>query len=144
MDGRFCCENMPFNPKSLKNLRRIVKSTNARIIISSSWRRSEKCMAVLKARLIEYGMKVYSVTPFLDGSRGIEIYTWCLKNKVNNRDKILIIDDEEYDIKQYFNKDCILDTHPYKGLTFIQSLKGIRKIKNNDITFKNNIKENVG
>lgn len=60
--GRFCCENMPFNPRSLKNLRKIVKKTNSKIVVSSSWRNSDLAMAVLEARLAEYGMKIHSKT----------------------------------------------------------------------------------
>lgn len=39
--GRFCCENMPFNPRSLKNLRRIIDKTrrkNCSIIILEAFR----------------------------------------------------------------------------------------------------------
>lgn len=61
--GRFCCQNMPFNPRSLRNLRRIVDTTGAQLVLSSSWRTSDLCMTVLKARLMEYGMKIYSTTP---------------------------------------------------------------------------------
>lgn len=64
--GRFFCENMPFNPRSILNLRKIVRKTNAKVVISSSWRRSEKAMTVLEARLIEYGIKIYSSTPFIN------------------------------------------------------------------------------
>lgn len=64
--GEFVCENMPFNPRSLKNLNKIVKKTNSKVVISSSWRRSESAMTVLEARLIEYGIKIYDKTPFIE------------------------------------------------------------------------------
>ena len=61
--GRFDAEKMPFNPRSLKNLRTIIDATGAQLVLSSSWRKNEKCMTVLEARLMEYGIKLYSTTP---------------------------------------------------------------------------------
>lgn len=61
--GRFCCQDMPFNPRSLKNLRNIIDATGAKLVLSSSWRKDEACLIVLKARLMEYGMKIHSMTP---------------------------------------------------------------------------------
>lgn len=64
--GRFYCENMPFNPRSILNLRKIINKTNSKVVLSSSWRRTKNGMIVLEARLIEYGIKIYSVTPFIN------------------------------------------------------------------------------
>ena len=61
--GRFCNQDMPFNPRSLKNLRNIIDATGAKLVLSSSWRKDVACLTVLKARLTEYGMKIYSMTP---------------------------------------------------------------------------------
>lgn len=36
--GRFCCENMPFNERSLKNLKKIIDKTQAEVVLISSWR----------------------------------------------------------------------------------------------------------
>ena len=44
---------------------KIIDKTNSKVVISSSWRRTKNGMIVLKARLIEYGIKIYSVTPFI-------------------------------------------------------------------------------
>ena len=126
--GRFCCENMPFNARSIKNLRKIIDKTNSKIVLSSSWRRIEKCMTILKARLIEYGIKIYSVTPFIDGCRGKEILKWCKENLKEN-DKILIIDDNMYDIGNYYNSKEIVKIDGYKGLTVLKTLEAIKKIK---------------
>ena len=53
---------MPFNPKSLKNLKKLIDKTNGRIVLTSSWRLNHDCMTVLEARLAEYGMKVFDRT----------------------------------------------------------------------------------
>ena len=126
--GRFCCENMPFNPRSIKNLRKIIDKTNSKIVLSSSWRRIEKCMIVLKARLIEYGIKIYSITPFIDGCRGKEISKWC-EEKTKIGDRILIIDDELYDIKEYFETKEIVKINYEYGLNSFKTHEAIKKMR---------------
>lgn len=126
--GRFCCENMPFNPKSIKNLRKIIDKTNSKIVLSSSWRRIEKCMTVLKARLMEYGIKIYSVTPFINGDRGKEIKKWCKENLKQN-DKILIIDDNMYDIGNYYNSKEIVKINYEYGLNSFKTHEAIKKLR---------------
>ena len=131
MDGRFCCENMPFNPRSLKNLKWIIERTGGRnktkIVLSSSWRMSNNCMVVLKARLAEYGMKQELVTPQINGERGLEIKTW-LDDNATVDDSYVIIDDEIKDISTYFLKNYIVHTNWTKGLTYFKAKEAIDKI----------------
>lgn len=131
MDGRFCCENMPFNPRSLKNLKWIIERTGGKnktkIVLSSSWRMSNNCMVVLKARLAEYGMKQELVTPQINGERGLEIKTW-LDDNATVDDSYVIIDDEIKDISTYFLKNYIVHTNWTKGLTYFKAKEAINKI----------------
>ena len=131
MDGRFCCENMPFNPRSLKNLKWIIERTGGKnktkIVLSSSWRMSNNCMVVLKARLAEYGIKQELVTPQINGERGLEIKTW-LDDNVTVDDSYIIIDDEINDISTYFLKNYIVHTNWTKGLTYFKAKEAIYKI----------------
>lgn len=131
MDGRFCCENMPFNPRSLKNLKWIIERTGGKnktkIVLSSSWRMSNNCMVVLKARLAEYGMKQELVTPQINGERGLEIKTW-LDDNATVDDSYIIIDDEIKDISIYFLKSYIVHTNWTKGLTYFKAKEAINKI----------------
>ena len=131
MDGRFCCENMPFNPRSLKNLKWIIERTGGKnktkIVLSSSWRMSNNCMVVLKARLAEYGMKQELVTPQINGERGLEIKTW-LNDNATVDDSYVIIDDEIKDISTYFLKSYIVHTNWTKGLTYFKAKEAIDKI----------------
>lgn len=131
MDGRFCCENMPFNPRSLKNLKWIIERTGGKnktkIVLSSSWRMSNNCMVVLKARLAEYGMKQELVTPQINGERGLEIKTW-LDDNATVDDSYVIIDDEIKDISTYFLKNYIVHTNWIKGLTYFKAKEAINKI----------------
>lgn len=126
--GRFCCENMPFNPRNILNLRKIIDKTNAKIVLSSSWRRTKNGMIVLEARLIEYGIKIHSITPFENGCRGKEIREWCKEN-TKKGDKILIIDDEMYDIKEYFDSKEIVKVNYNNGLDTIKRIEAIKKLK---------------
>ena len=131
MDGQFCCENIPFNPRSLKNLKWIIERTGGKnktkIVLSSSWRMSNNCMIVLKARLAEYGIKQELVTPQINGERGLEIKTW-LDDNATVDDSYVIIDDEIKDISTYFLKNYIVHTNWTKGLTYFKAKEAINKI----------------
>ena len=131
MDGRFACEDMPFNPRSLKNLKWIIERTGGKnktkIVLSSSWRMSNNCIIVLKARLAEYGMKQELVTPQINGERGLEIKTW-LDDNATVDDSYVIIDDEIKDISTYFLKSYIVHTNWNKGLTYFKAKEAINKI----------------
>jgi hypothetical protein len=131
--GRFACEDMPFYPRSLKNLKWIIERTGGKnktkIVLSSSWRMSNNCMIVLKARLAEYGIRLDKnlVTPRINGERGLEIKTW-LDNNATIDDSYVIIDDEINDISTYFLKGCIVHTNWTKGLTYFKAKEAIDKI----------------
>ena len=125
--GRFFCEDMPFNPKSLVNLKKIIKKTGAKIVLSSSWRRTTNGMIVLKARLMEYGIKIHSTTPHIDGYMGKEIKKWCEDN-IKAEDRILIIDDEMYDIKEFFKTNEIVKINYNNGLNSIKKYESIKKL----------------
>lgn len=131
MDGRFCCENVPFNPRSLKNLKWIIERTGGKnktkIVLSSSWRMSNNCMVVLKARLAEYGIKQELVTPQINGEKGLEIKTW-LDDNATVDDSYIIIDDEIKDISTYFLKSYIVYTNWTKGLTYFKAKEAIYKM----------------
>ena len=147
MDGRFCCEDMPFNPRSLKNLRRIVDITKGKIVLTSSWRLSDRCMIVLKARLIEYGIKIFSQTERLNGNRGNEITQWLKDNGPRTETVIfsrpnycgfqrqytvpdyinLIIDDEVNDISNQFDYSEVIQTDMNVGLDFWKTREVISK-----------------
>lgn len=151
--GRFFCEDMPFNPRSLKNLRKIIDRTGGKeltsIVLTSSWRRSEKCMTVLEARLIEYGIKIKKgyCTPHIDGKRGAEITDWLHKHvavittlyndnirfksyDIPREHNFIILDDEMYDIEECFTDDHIVKIDWTKGLTYWKTMEAIEKLNN--------------
>lgn len=67
------------DPVMVERLNRIVEMTNAKIVISSTWRKLHS-MDELKAFLLKYGFKfidhVIDVTPTLNKDRGYEIQWW--------------------------------------------------------------------
>ena len=64
-------------------LKKIVDATDAKIVLSSSWRIIRKMSAIVERRLKDFGMEIYSRTPQLDfierTCRGDEIRAWLEK-----------------------------------------------------------------
>lgn len=98
----------------------IVKKTDAKIVLSSTWRfgfkhqngvlipatkRAEELTNIFK----KYGLKIYDIT--MRDSNGIrqnEIYMW-LKNR-NDIESFIVIDDDIYDLLDFKNKELIQTT----------------------------------
>lgn len=101
---------LPLSKKLLKNLREIVKATNARIVVSSTWRRDEFAMKKLRRALEFKKMKIYSMTTihyFKHGQvRGDEIDMW-----LKNHD----------DIENYVILDDCYDFHEHQLQNFVQT-----------------------
>ena len=79
--------------EKIKLLRMAIEETDAKVVLSSSWRYTRKAQS-LKELLLRYGIYVNS-TPFLNHERGKEIKEWIK----NNRDieDFVILDDEIFD-----------------------------------------------
>lgn len=112
-------QNYPFNPNSLNNLMLLKKQlTNKgyvmRIVLSSTWRLDDISTAIVKSRLAEYGMTIYSKTMRLNSlplnklndCRSMEIKHWLENNK--NPTNYLILDDASDIINNFEEKHCIL------------------------------------
>lgn len=86
--------------RPLKLLKEIIDRTNAKIVVSSSWRigcdrsgKGNKLYTKLVNRLADYDIEVYDITPSLRGDtqRGDEIREWLSKNPIDN---FIILDDD--------------------------------------------------
>lgn len=64
----------------------------------------------------------------MSGCRGKEIRQWCKEN-TKKGDKILIIDDEMYDILDYFDQNEVVKINYNNGLNIIKRYEAIRKLK---------------
>lgn len=105
--------------RPLKLLKEIIDKTNAKIVVSSSWRIGcifgNKLYTKLINRLSDYDMEVYDITPSLSGDtqRGDEIREWLSKNPVDN----FIILDDDSDMCEFLNTDHFIKTTYEHGLT---------------------------
>lgn len=99
----------PVDRECVSRLSRIVKATNARIVLSSSWRTGwskepeqmdELCQTLVEI-LAEYQLEIYDKTCILNNSeRGQEIRLW-LKNAPERVESFVILDDNDFHWKKY-------------------------------------------
>lgn len=106
----------------VKLLLEVINKTNAKIVITSSWRRM-KLYPYIKERLISMGLPVVGETLFIEGRRGEEIKNYLLENRVSN---YCIIDDEVFkDYKEL--EDYLVVTDFYEDGLTIDHAKGVVK-----------------
>ena len=100
----------------VKLLSKIVKKIGAKVVISSSWRggwfqpydKKEGRQKELHDKLEKYNITVIGITPRLSsGERGLEIKQW-LEEYNDIVDSFVILDDEKFDIEQYYQKELVL------------------------------------
>ena len=141
--GRINSQDLYFQPSCVKHLKRIIDETGCKIVISSTWRTSERRMGAIETNFVIHNIDpsvIIGKTPnfiytslFSDGSeyvcRGSEIKAWIKNNdKVNfNIDKIVIIDDDS-DMSDL--KDRLIQTSWKNGLTRKLADKAIRMLNN--------------
>ena len=71
-------------------IRDICNLTSAKVVISSTWRRS-RYYPLIEERLTSLGIPIVGVTPFISNNRGDEIRKYLEDNKV---DDFVILDDD--------------------------------------------------
>ena len=121
---------IPFNPKSLRNLKRLndkLKKENIKmeIVLSSSWRKYSENQYILKAKMIEYGLKIEHLTP-IRNNKTEEIKEWLKANF--NPQKYIIIDDSNF---LNFEDKHFVKTDMNSGFTnkkMRETLKKVRKL----------------
>lgn len=85
------------DPKCIMNLKKIVDATNAKIVVTSTWKRIPEKMNKFERYIPQYGLHVYDKTPCYPDAihRGDEIRQYLEKHR-SEVDKFILIDDEEY------------------------------------------------
>ena len=111
------------NPDKVKMLKEIVDQTDAKIILSSTWRdlaahddRPEHEMyTYLKTSLEEFGLSISDQTPYIQQNRPQEIKDW-LENNTNEGDHYVSLDDDySYEAyRQYGIEECLVKTSFYE------------------------------
>lgn len=121
----------------LENLRKIVEETDAKLVLSSSWRvyfgenindpRNSLAINLIKS-LAKHNLKLYSSTPFVKGQfsneRGLEIKTYIDQHKITD---YVVIDDEEFsDFKTHLDMPKFIQTNFGDETTTIET-EGLNK-----------------
>lgn len=117
----------PFDPYNLKNLAKIVRKTGANIVLTSTWRLDKEHMAVLRARLAEYGLRIYDMTDNINMIRGVEIKEWLKSHR--DIENYVVIDDEEYNLSNFIDNKHLVIVNSEYGLTFGDRIRAINKLK---------------
>ena len=111
------------NPQKVEFLKEIVDKTNAKIVLSSTWRGLAKneneeehpMYSYLADTLRKHGMEIYQHTPYIGQNRPKEIKAW-IENKAEEIESFASLDDDftEEDYKQYGISDCLVKTSFYE------------------------------
>ena len=121
----------------LENLRYIVEKTDAKLVLSSSWRvyfestidDSKHNYAIkLVHALDKHNLKLHNATPFIKGQfsneRGLEIKTYIDQHKITD---YVVIDDEEFsDFKKHLDMSRFVQTTFGNETTTIET-EGLNK-----------------
>lgn len=118
-----------FSPSAVRNLQRLIKWTNAKIILSSSWRLDG--LDVMRRMWKERKMpgEIYDITPYVNArdypkfTRGIEINTWLEKNGYLGCPYVILDDIDDFLPEQYNN---VVLTNYKRGLTLFVLLRAMR------------------
>lgn len=71
---------------------RIIEETQAKIVLSSTWRIDEKDRTTVANALAEYGLEIHDLTPVMyQEQRRVEIQAWLDQNHV---ERFAILDDD--------------------------------------------------
>lgn len=110
--------------KKVKRLSKIVAATNAKVVMSSSWRSAfwkvpyeEKTgnQKLLTDLLNKYNIKVVDITPKSpDGRRDKEILSWITKHE-NEIYSFVILDDERFDLECFANTQLVQTSSVPRG-----------------------------
>ena len=113
-----------FDPEAVKNLQTIIEETDAKIIITSTWRLDGDMQALWRNRNL--AGEVIGVTPTIEkeraigkitiwyGQRGMEIEAW-LQDNATFPFKYAILDDEDCYLEAH--SDHLVLTDPMTGIT---------------------------
>lgn len=123
------------NYKAIGLLNKLIKETEARVVISSAWRSNVDVKQTrLQKTFKECGLEceIVGMTPYLSGaSRGQEIYHWLLDTKLPV-DKYVIIDDE--DDMLYAQKKLFVKTEFYDGFDFANYSRAVKILGHEEIS----------
>lgn len=122
----------PFDSNCLENLKELVSETKSSLVISSTWRHSQKGMKKLLGALNEYDLdkSIIGCTPVLGSSRGAEIKKYLSDSKFTDTVNFVILDDDSDvdDLLPY-----LVHTNRQVGLTKENVQQAIEKLTKSHI-----------
>ena len=112
-----------FDPKAVKQLKRIIDATDADIVVESSWKYLGLDAMKELWEVRNLSGTIIDITPSLLGkNKGVEIASWL--SKYAKQDIRYVIIDDEYVILDSQLPHFIL-TNPYEGITEEQANRAI-------------------
>ena len=114
--------------RALDLLKRILYATDARVVISSSWRNDIEAYRKLKDQLFNHGVWTFGRTGGGDTDRGEDIRLYLEQHPSIEHFAIL---DDDNDVGEY--ADHLIQTDPDKGLTGAETLRCIRLLNEAEI-----------
>ena len=120
---------------SLLQLRRIVDTTGAIIVVSSAWRQIITAYKHLQDWLKKYGMEIYDKTPYVGGTRGDDITEWfnLHPNLPMESCRYVILDDDS-DMGEHM--DHLVKTNYMVGLAEKEADECIRRLTAHERRYK--------
>ena len=116
-----------FDPKAVKQLKRIIDATDADIVVESSWKYLGLDAMKELWEVRNLPGTIIDITPSLLGkNKGVEIASWL--SKYAKQDIRYVIIDDEYVILDSQLPHFIL-TNPYEGITEEQANRAISMLK---------------
>ncbi len=116
----------------------VLRHTDAKLVISSTWRLGYNLDQFQSSELFSYGLianSVIDITPRLSGSfRGLEIDQWLKKNQETlGVDDFVILDD---DSDMHPHMDHLIQTVGDYGLTYREGLMIVERLQESDYVKK--------
>jgi hypothetical protein len=109
-----------FDPLAVDALKMIIEDTGAKIVISSTWRKSGLTFCEKMWEFRDLPGEVIGITPVLNTARGEEIAEWL---KENETESFVIIDDDRDMLPEQINS--FVKTSGTYGLTLKDAQKAI-------------------
>jgi len=122
--------------EKLQLLKKIVRETNSKIIVSSAWRLMTK-WTLIEEYLINKGLPIIGTTPYILGNRGEEIRTYLKEH--TEIDKFIILDDDVFDdfnelenylVKTDFYNGGLTEKHAEETIKLLNNMKVKKHTKN--------------
>jgi hypothetical protein len=106
-------ENKPLEKACLANLQWLVKSANAKVVLTTTWRSVKSMRDFLVKVLQTYEIDVVGDTPILQDGRGAEVRAWLANSQTTVESFVILDDDHETSFQKHGLDDRFVRTEMY-------------------------------